>query len=226
MIFTLKGRIATGIGICLAIISVFYWGLYAPGVKALEGIRSELKMENLKIVRMKEKINEYKEVQKEYDIIEEELFFLEEHLLERDKISSFFNELSLRGKTYGIEYMVIIPEKIIPQEYYDRVPVKMQLYSTYHASGEFLSDVARRPKMGSLTVENIEMKRIDSRKAASLTEQENHTTEVNLSMFIYSKKNVSQGLLAEGEQNQGSLSAVNKGVEVDTQAERIQSRRR
>jgi len=80
--------------------------------------------------------------------------------------------------------------------------------------------------MGSLAVENIEMKGIDSRKAASLTEQENHTTEVNLSMFIYSKKNVSQELLAEGEQNQGSLSAVNEGVEVDTQAERIQSRRR
>ncbi len=226
MIFTLKGRIATGVGIGLAIISVFYWGFYAPRVKALQGVRSELKMENLKIVRMKEKINEYKEVQKEYDVIEKELSFLEEHLLERDKISSFFNELSLRGKTHGIEYMVIIPEKIIPQEYYERVPVKIQLYSTYHALGEFLSDVARRPKMGSLAVENIEMKRIDSRKAASLVEQKNHTTEVNLSMFIYSKKDVSQELVAEGEQNQGSLSAVNKGVEVDSQVERIQSRRR
>lgn len=226
MIFTLKGRIATGVGIGLAIISVFYWGFYAPRVKALEGIRSELERENFKIVQMKEKINEYKEVQKEYDIIEEELSFLEEHLLERDEISSFFNELSLRGKTYGIEYMVIIPEKIIPQEYYDRAPVKMQLYSTYHALGEFLSDVARRPKMGSLAVENIEMKRIDSRKTLGLAEQKNHTVEVNLSMFIYSKKDVSHELVAEGGQNQGSLSAVNKGIEVDTQAEHIQSRRR
>ena len=226
MIFTLKGRIATGVGICLAVISVFYWGFYAPRVKALQGIRNELEMENLKVVRMKEKNNEYKEVQKAYDVIEEELSFLEEHLLEKDKISSFFNELSLRGKTYGIEYMVIIPEKIIPQEYYDRVPVKMQLYSTYHALGEFLSDVARRPKMGSLAVENIEMKGIDSRKAASLTEQENHTTEVNLSMFIYSKKDVPQELLAEEGQNQGNLSAANKGVEVVTQTDRIQSRRR
>ena len=224
MIFTLRGRIATGVGICLAIISVFYWGFYAPRVKALGGIRSELKMENFKVVRMKEKINEYKEVQKEYDITDEELSFLEEHLLERDKISSFFNELSLRGKTYDIEYMVIIPEKIIPQEYYERVPVKMQLYSTYHALGEFLTDVARRPKMGSLTVENIEMKRIDSRKAASLVEQKNHTIEVHLSMFIYSRKDVSPELLTEGGQNPEGLSAANKGVEVDTQAERIQSR--
>ena len=224
MIFTLKGRIATGVGIGLAIISIFYWGFYAPRAKALQGMRSELRMENLKIVRMKEKTNEYKEVQKEYDVIEEELSFLEEHLLERDKISSFFNELSLRGKTYDIEYIVIIPERVISQEYYDLIPVKMQLYSTYHALGEFLSDVARRPKMGSLTVENIEMKRIDSRKAGGLAEQENHTTEVNLSMFIYSKKDVSQELLAEESQNQGNLSVANKGVEVDTQTEPIQSR--
>ena len=80
--------------------------------------------------------------------------------------------------------------------------------------------------MGSLAVENIEMKRIDSRKTGSLAEQRNHTTEVNLTMFIYSKKDVSQELLAEEGQNQGSISAANKGVEVDTQAERIQSRRR
>ncbi len=226
MIFTLRGRIATGVGIGLAVISVFYWGFYAPRVKALQGIRSELKMENLKIVRMKEKINQYREVQKEHHAIEEELFFLEEHLLEKDKISSFFNELSLRGKTYDIEYTVIIPEKIIPQEYYDRVPVKLQLYSTYHALGEFLSDVARRPKMGSLTVENIEMKRVDSRKTSSLAQQKNHTTEVNILMFIYSKKDVSQEFLAEEGQNQGNLSAANKRVEVDTQTERIQSRTR
>lgn len=226
MIFTLKGRIATGVGIGLAVISVFYWGFYAPRVEILEETRSELKMENLKIVRMKEKNNEYKEVQKEYDAMEEELSFLEGHLLEKDKISSFFNELSLRGKTYGIEYIVIIPEKIILQEYYDQVPVKMQLYSTYHALGEFLSDVARRPKMGSLAVEDIEMKRIDSRKAGSLAEQKNHTTEVHLSMFIYSRKDVSPELLAQGGQNQGSLPASDKGLEVDAQAELVESRRR
>ena len=73
---------------------------------------------------------------------------------------------------------------------------------------------------------SYEKKRIDSRKAGSLVEQKNHTIEVNLSMFIYSKKDVSQELVAEGGQNRESLSAVNKGVEIDTQAELIQSRRR
>lgn len=226
MIFTLKGRIATGIGVGLAIISFFYWGLYAPRVKVFEGIKRDIARENLRIVRMKEKINGYKEVKKEYAIIEAELSFLEEHLLQREEISSFFNELSLRGKAYAIEYIKIIPEKIIPEEYYDRVPVRIQLYSTYHALGNFLSDIARRPRMGSLIVENIEMKRIESGKTSSLEEQKNHTMEVNLSMFIYSKKDVSQELTVEGEQNQESLSPVNKGVEAGTQAERVQSRRR
>lgn len=226
MIFNLKGRIATGIGVGLAIISFFYWGFYAPRVKVFEGVKRDIEGENLRIVRMKEKINAYKEVKKEYAIIEAELSFLEEHLLPREEISSFFNELSLRGKTYGIEYITIIPGKIILQEYYDRIPVRIQLYSTYHALGNFLSDIARRPKMGSLVVDNIEMKRIDPEKISSLEEQKNHTMVVNLSMYIFSKKDVSQELTVEGEQNQESLSPVNKGVEADTQAERIQSRRR
>ena len=226
MIFTLRGRIATGLLTGLAVVSVFYWGFYTPRVKELQRIRSAIGSESLKIVRMKEKANEYREVQSAYDTMEQELSFLEEHLLGRDKISSFFNELSLRGKTHGIEYIVIIPEKIISQEYYQRVPVTMQIYSTYHALGEFLSDVARRPKMGSLAVDNIEMKRIDSRNIGSLAEQRNHTIEADLSMFIYSKKDVSQELLAEEEQSQASLSAANKELEVDTGVELVQSRRR
>lgn len=225
MIFTLKGKIAIVVGINLAVICLFYWGLYNPQIKMIERIEREIEGENLRVVRLREKINEYEEIKKEYEIMKSELSFLESQLIGRKEIPSFFSELSLRGKTYGIEYVKIVPEKMISGKYYDRVPVRIELYSTYHALGKFLSDIARRPKMSSLTVENIEMKGIESEKTSNLEGQKSHTIGVNLLMFIYNKKDVSEEVTVEGEESQeGSLEA-NKGVKVETQRERVEGRR-
>ena len=225
MISTLRGRIVTCVVMGAATLGVFYIGFYAPRAKELGLMRSELERERLKIVRMRQKNDEYKEVQEEYDLIDEELLFLEEHLLSRDEISSFFNELSLRGKTYGIEYVSIVPEKIASQEYYDRVPVRMQIYASYHALGEFLSDIARRPKMGSLVVENIEMTGIGSKKPVDPKDEKSHTAEVNLSMFVYARKDISHQSVEEGEQARANLSAGGNGLGVNAQTGRTQSRR-
>lgn len=224
MIFTLKVKIATAIGINLAMICLFYWGLYNPRTKIIERIEREIEGEKLRVVRLREKSNEYEEIKKEYEIMKSELSFLESQLIGRKEIPSFFSELSLRGKTYGIDYVKIVPEKIISGKYYDRVPVGIELYSTYHALGKFLSDIARRPRMSSLTVENIEMKGIESEKTSNL-EGQSHTIGVNLLMFIYNKKDVSQKITVGREESQeGSLEA-NKGVKVEAQRERVESRR-
>jgi len=226
MIFTLKGRITTGVGMSLVIISFFYWGFYNPQVKLVERTKREIGRENLRIVHIKEEINEYEGLKEEYQIMKAELSFLEDQLLKREEISSFFSELSLKREAGDIKYVEIIPEKVIPGEYYDRVPVRIQLYSTYHALGKFLSDIARRPKMGSLTVESIEMKGIESKKASSSKREKNYTIEVNLSMFVYSKKPISEEAVVKEEQNRKESLEVEKGMKVNIQRERVQSRRR
>jgi len=224
MIFTLKGRIATGIGINLAIIFFFYWGFYNPQIKLIEVMKREINRENLRIIQIKGKINEYEKVKREYQTMKTELSFLENQLLEREKISSFFSELSLLGKTRGIKYVKIIPEKVISGTYYDQVPVRIQLYCTYHALGKFLSDIARRPKMGSLTVESIEMKGIESKKTSDSKREENYTIETNLLMFVYARKPISEGVIVKEEQSQKKSVEVKK--EVNIQSERVQGRRR
>lgn len=220
MIFTLRGRIGIGIGISLGIILFFYIGGYNPQAKLIKKIRKEIAKENLNISQMKTSLKEYKELKEECEAMSARLASLESRLIGEEEIFSFFRELGLRAKTYGIEYIEIVPEKVISGEYYDQIPVRIQLYSTYHTLGMFLSDIAKRQKMSYITVQNIEMKGIRKK------EEKNYTVETNFLISIYSKKHSSEKVVVKEGQSLASFLELEEEVETGIQHQRVQERRR
>ncbi len=220
MIFTLRGRIGIGIGISLGIILFFYIGGYNPQAKLIKKIRKEIAKENLNISQMKTSLKEYKELKEECEAMSARLVSLENRFIGEEEIFSFFRELGLRAKTYGIEYIEIVPEKVISGEYYDQIPVKIQLYSAYHTLGMFLSDVAKRQKMSSIAVQNIEMKGIRKK------EEKNYTVETNFLISIYSKKHSSEKVVVKEGQSLASFLELEEEVETGIQHQRVQERRR
>ncbi len=225
MIFTLKGRIGIGIGISLGIIFFFYAAVYNPQVKLIKEIRREIAKENLNISQMKTSLKEYKELKEECEAMDVRLASLENWLIGEEEIFSFFRELGLRAKTYGIEYIEIVPEKVISGEYYDQIPVRIQLYSTYHTLGIFLSDVGKRQKMSSITVQNIEMKGIRKKEEKSPGEK-NYTVETNFLISIYSKKHSSEKVVVKEGQSLASFLELEEEVGTGIQYQRVQERRR
>lgn len=220
MIFTPRRRIGIGIGISLGIIFFFYIGGYNPQVKLIKKIRKEIAKENLNISQMKRGLKEYKELKEECEAMSARLASLESRLIGEEEIFSFFRELGLRAKTYGIEYIEIVPEKVISGEYYDQIPVRIQLYSTYHTLGMFLSDVAKRQKMSYITVQNIEMKGIRKK------EEKNYTVETNFLISIYSKKHSSEKVVVKEGQSLASFLELEEEVETGIQHQRVQERRK
>ncbi len=223
MIFTLKGRITVGIGIILGIIFFFYACLYFPQVKLIKEIRREIARENLNISQMKTNLEEYKKLEEEYEAMNVKSVSLESWLIGEEEIFSFFQELGSRAKIYGIEYIEIVPEKVISGEYYDQVPVKIQLHSTYHTLGGFLSDITKRQGMGSVVVENITMKRI--KKEGKGLAEKNYTVETDLLVSVYTKKHNSGEVITEKGQEPVSSFELEEGIETDTQYQRVQERR-
>lgn len=220
MIFTLRRRIGIGIGISLGIIFFFYIGGYNPQVKLIKKIRKEIAKENLNISQMKRALKEYKELKEECEAMSARLASLESRLIGEEEIFSFFRELGLRAKTYGIEYIEIVPEKVISGEYYNQIPVRIQLYSTYHTLGMFLSDIAKRQKMSYITVQNIEMKGIRKK------EEKNYTVETNFLISIYSKKHSYEKVVVKEGQSLASFLELEEEVETGIQHQRVQERRK
>ena len=183
-IWTLKGRVRIGVSVFGGLILVFYFAFYSPQIKMMRAMRDEIEKENLRISRIKGKIEEYGEMEKKYRVLETEVEKLNSFLSPEGKIHSLLQELSLRAQTYGIDYITIAPEETIKGKYYNRVPVKISLNSTYHALGALLSDIAKRRQKTFLSLDSLEVKGLEtgggtSRGAGS------HTVEANLLLSLY-----------------------------------------
>ena len=184
MIFTLRGRIAVGLGIFLGVIFSFYWGFYHPQAKLIEEINRAVKRENLKIAQIKKKVVEYEKLKEKYQAMTFKLASPESYLVKEEESFSVFQELGLISRKYGIDYVKIVPEEVIAGQYYNRVPVRIQLFSTYHALGMLLSDMAKRSRMMGLWVDGIKMRGV-RKERESLEEEKKYTVEVDLLLSLY-----------------------------------------
>lgn len=187
MIFTLRGRIVVGLGIFLGVISFFYWGFYYPQAKLVEKINREVKEDNLRIAQIKKKVVEYEKLKEEYQAMTLKLTSLESYLVKEDESFSVFQELGRMSKKYGIDYVKIVPEEVIGGQYYNRIPVRIHLFSTYHALGMLLSAVDKRDRMMGLWVDGIKMRGV-RKGEESLEEKEKYTVEVDLLLSLYTSK--------------------------------------
>ncbi len=187
MIFTLRGRIVVGLGIFLGVISFFYWGFYYPQAKLVEKINREVKGDNLRIAQIKKKVVEYEKLKEEYQAMTLKLTSLESYLVKEDESFSAFQELGQMSKKYGIDYVKIVPEEVIGGQYYNRIPVRIHLFSTYHALGMLLSAMDKRDRMMGLWVDGIKMRGV-RKGEESFEEKEKYTVEVDLLLSLYTSK--------------------------------------
>jgi len=112
---------------------------------------------------------------------------LESYLVKEDESFSVFQELGRMSKKYGIDYVKIVPEEVIGGQYYNRIPVRIHLFSTYHALGMLLSAVDKRDRMMGLWVGGIKMRGV-RKGEESLEEKEKYTVEVDLLLSLYTSK--------------------------------------
>lgn len=187
MIFTLRGRIVVGLGIFLGVIAFFYWGFYYPQAKLVEKINREVKGANLRVLQVKEKVVEYEKLKEKYQAMTLKLTSLESYLVKEDESFSVFQELGRMSKKYGIDYVKIVPEEVIGGQYYNRIPVRIHLFSTYHALGMLLSAMDKRGRIMGLWVDEIKMRGI-MKGEQSLEEKEKYTVEVDLLLSLYQSK--------------------------------------
>jgi Tfp pilus assembly protein PilO len=187
LIFTLRGRIVVGLGIFLGVIFFFYWGFYYPQAKLIEKINRGVKRENLKLAQIKKKVVEYEKLKEKYQAMTLKLASLESYLVKEDDSFSVFQELGRMSGKYGIDYVKIVPEEVIGGQYYNRIPVRIHLFSTYHALGMLLSAMDKRGRMMGLWVDGIKMRGV-RKGEGSLEEKKKYTVEVDLLISLYTSK--------------------------------------
>jgi Tfp pilus assembly protein PilO len=194
LLLTLKGRIGIGVGIFIGIILTCYGEFYLPRAKLVERTKDEIIRENLRLKQLKKKIEEYEKVKEECEQIKRDLsYYTRGYLSSEEEVYILLRDLGFSARTYGVNYIKIWAEKKIPGSHYDRIPVRIHLYSTYHALGRLLSEISGGDKAASFSMENIQIKETKAEKEHLSGEGSSYTVEADLVLYMYTYKQTVSG---------------------------------
>jgi len=149
-------KIIIGLFLMIIIGIVWYTQSYAPKSKIIEEKTNTLSDKKLVLNNNKLKAKKLDQLRAERDSLFVKYRLLE-HLLpsERD-VPDFLNKLYISAANNGILVSKIDPQKSNETDFFYADPYNLELYTTYHKLGLFLSEVANFPF--TTTASKLEMK--------------------------------------------------------------------
>ncbi len=89
----------------------------------------------------------YKEQMKE---MERSFGTLLRQLPSKTEVAELLSEVSSAGSSNGLKFNFFQPEDEVPQDFYVELPIRMDVFGSYHQFGQFVSDIARLPRIVTL----------------------------------------------------------------------------
>lgn len=76
-------------------------------------------------------------------------------LPDRTAVEALLVDISQTGLAAGLEFKKFKPESLVPSEFYSTLPIRLEVYGSYHEIGEFVSGLAALPRI--VTVHDVKM---------------------------------------------------------------------
>jgi type IV pilus assembly protein PilO len=153
----LDNKIKIGIALVLIIapIALFYFFMYSPNVKKIQGLTTQKTNLVAEIEKAKKAASQLENVKA--SIAETEALFKETAtLLPKDKeIPALLRNISDLGKGAGLDFLSFKPGAEVPKDFYAEIPIDIQINGPYHNMGFFLDQVSKLERI--VTVDNIQM---------------------------------------------------------------------
>jgi type IV pilus assembly protein PilO len=139
----------------LAPVALFFFLFYQPNsdkITTLDATRAKLQKE---ITDLKQKERNKPKLLAEVAKVEEE--FLEAaKLLPKDKeIPKLLKDISALGRNAGLDFLTFVPRPVTPKDFYDEIPVDINIRGPYHSMGFFFDQVSKLDRIVSVTNTNM-----------------------------------------------------------------------
>jgi type IV pilus assembly protein PilO len=150
-----KVKLVIALVLIIAPIVLFYFFMYSPNVKKINGLTDKKAKLNTEIAAAKKAASELEKVKE--SIAETEALFKETALLlpEDKEIPALLRNISDLGKGAGLDFLSFKPGPEVPKDFYAEIPVDIQINGPYHNMGYFLDQVSKLERI--VTVDNIQM---------------------------------------------------------------------
>ncbi len=146
-----KVKVAILVLLVLAPVALFFFLFYQPNsekITKLDATRSKLQQE---IQDLKQKERNKPKLLAEVAKVEEE-FEEAAKLLPKDKeIPKLLKDISALGRNAGLDFLTFVPRPETPKDFYDEIPVDINIRGPYHSVGFFFDQVSKLDRIVSVT---------------------------------------------------------------------------
>jgi len=135
-------RLLISIGVVIVIAGAFTWFSLYPKIEEIQKLSKEYKALSEKLETTKKEAANlafYREKMKEKQI---EFNLVKQALPDNKEIPGLLTSISQAGHDSGLSFLLFKPEKEIPMDFYEEIPVSIEVEGGYHNVGLFLSRVA------------------------------------------------------------------------------------
>ncbi|HRP22540.1 MAG TPA: type 4a pilus biogenesis protein PilO [Thauera sp.] len=146
-------RVAVFIALLAATIAAFWWFDWRDQIETLERVQAEeMQLRDSWVAKKRQAVN-LEEHRRQLAEIDRQFGALLKQLPNRAEMDSLLSDINQAGLGRGLQFELFKPGADVVKEFYAEMPIEIRVLGVYHDLGEFVSDVARMPRI--VTLNNI-----------------------------------------------------------------------
>jgi len=161
------------IGICVAGLLYTYFGTsllpftYKVQAKELASLKDRYEKLSLEVNRARQSAKHLPHLEAEYETLRAKWEEANQLLPTQNQISSLLQEISFRGLTCGVDFVLFEPQPPVAAQFYTENPIAIQVEGGYHQIASFLNELAAMTRI--VNVRNLVLEQTRQQDATQST---------------------------------------------------------
>jgi len=143
-------RVVLSVLVFIGILALGWYLVWADALTALDQAKQEEITLKETYTTKKTEAYHYETYKRRLSEIERSLGSMLRQLPNRSEMDALLTDINQVGVGRGLDFELFKPGSESPADFYATLPVSIKVVGTYHAIGEFVSDVAKLPRIVTL----------------------------------------------------------------------------
>ncbi|OGP54272.1 MAG: hypothetical protein A2162_09130 [Deltaproteobacteria bacterium RBG_13_52_11b] len=129
------------------ITGVYYYSVFSPQQQELDAMKKELSKLVEELEKSKAISRDLEKYKAQVEQMNKELAVALTQLPTEKEIPEILRNISSLGKESQLEFTLFRPKPEIPQQFYAKVPIELNIVGSYHNTGTFFDKVSKQPRI-------------------------------------------------------------------------------
>jgi len=166
----LVGQVGIAAVLALLVLGGFYWFWYKDALQQQQTKETELAELQKQIRALEATANKLAEFQREVQMLEAKLEGLKRSLPPQKEMPDLMRRLQYLAAQSSLAVLKFAPATPVQKEFYQEIPINIDLQGTYHNMGAFLDRISRIPRIvnvGNLSIRSQNQPTVNNTVAVS-----------------------------------------------------------